>query len=337
MKLSNETKVGILAIISIVVLVLGFNFLKGKSLFSKTPTLFAEFSNIGGLEKSNAVKINGLPIGTVFSMTPKDKEVNTIIVEIHLDRDVAIPTNSVAFIDGPPIGASYITIAKGTTKSYLADGATINTRLEQGMLTELKSQLTPTLQRVNTAIDTLTTTMSSINDIFDVNTKNNLRTIVANLTLSSASLQQLLNAQSGLLAQSLGNVNAITGNLARNNDAITSSIRNVEVTTSNLANANIQGTVATLQATIQELQNTIKRFSSSDGTLGKLMNDRELYDKLNGVTDRLNNVSLSAEILLDDIRVHPKRYVNISVFGGRNKGEPLTSPAAKDTVPVKLK
>src|SRR5947209_18886177 len=99
MKLSNETKVGLLAIVAIVLLVLGFNFLKGKSLFSKTPVLFAVFKNIGSLEKSNQVKINGLPIGTVYNFGPKDKEVNSILVEIHLTREVNIPRNSVAFID----------------------------------------------------------------------------------------------------------------------------------------------------------------------------------------------------------------------------------------------
>ena len=91
MKLSNETKVGLLAIVAILVLVLGFNFLKGKSLFSKTPVLFAEFSNIGSLEKSNSVKINGLPVGSVYNMVPKDQEVNKIVVEIHLSRDISIP------------------------------------------------------------------------------------------------------------------------------------------------------------------------------------------------------------------------------------------------------
>lgn len=335
MKLSNETKIGLLAIISIVVLVLGFNFLKGKSLFSKTPTLYAEFTNIAGLEKSNPVKVNGLPIGTVFNLVPKDKEVNKIIVEIHLNRDVAIPANSVAFIDGGLIGASFINIAKGDANTYLKDGATISTRLEQSMAAELKEQVAPTLARVNQTLDTLSTTIGSFNDILDPNTKNNLRATIANLTLSSAHLQQLLNAQSGMLAQSLGNMNSITGNLARNNDAITSTIRNVEVTTSNLANANIQGTVAALQATIQELQSTVARFNSKDGSLGLLMNDRELYDRLNTTSNRLHTTALSAEILLDDIRVHPKRYVNFSLFGGKNKGEPLTSPILKDTVPVK--
>lgn len=337
MKLTNETKVGLLAVVSIVVLVFGFNFLKGKSLFSKTPVLYAEFTSIAGLEKSNPVKINGLPVGTVYDLVPKDKEVNKIVAEIHLTREVAIPRNSVAYIDGPLVGGSFINIAKGNSNDYLNSGETINTRIEQSMISELKAQVTPTLLRVNETLDSLKRTIGGFNDVLDPNTKNNLRTMVSNLTVSSAHLQRLMNAQSGLLAQSLGNINSVTGNLARNNDAINSTIRNVEVTTSNLANANIQGTVATLQATIKELQNAVTKFNSNNGTLGLLMNDREVYDRLQAAATRLNSTALSAEILLDDIRVHPKRYVNISLFGGKNKGEPLTSPALKDTVPAKIK
>jgi phospholipid/cholesterol/gamma-HCH transport system substrate-binding protein len=88
-----------------------------------------------------------------------------------------------------------------------------------------------------------------------------------------------------------------------------------------------------VQSAIGELKNTIAAFNSKKGSLGLLMNDRELYDKLNKMTDRLNSAALSAEITLDDLRLHPKRYVNISVFGGKTKVEPLTSPAKKDTLP----
>jgi phospholipid/cholesterol/gamma-HCH transport system substrate-binding protein len=109
----------------------------------------------------------------------------------------------------------------------------------------------------------------------------------------------------------------------------------VEVTTSNLANANIQGMVAALQATVSELQTTIKQLNSKNGTIGLLANDRELYDRLTGAANRLQSTALSAEILIDDIRVNPKRYLNFSLIGGKNKGGPLTSPVLKDTTAVR--
>jgi phospholipid/cholesterol/gamma-HCH transport system substrate-binding protein len=333
MKLSNETKVGILAIAAIVVLVLGFNFLKGQNVFSRPPVLYARFTNVGSLDKSNQVKINGLPVGTVSDIKQADKEVTNIIVEIHLTREIDIPKNSIAFIDAGLINSSFINIEKGDQHVYLKSGDTISTRLDQGLLGSIQTQVAPTLTRVNQTLDSLKIILGSINTIFDPNTKNNLQSVVANLAVSSASLQQLLNAQSGQLAQALANINAVTGNMAKNNDAVSSSIRNIEVTTSKLANANIEGTISALQATVGELKNTIANLNSKNGSLGLLMNDRELYDKLNKVSERLGRAALSAEITLDDLRTNPKRYVNISLIGGKSKGEPLTSPAAKDTVP----
>lgn len=335
MKINNETKVGILAVVAILGLVLGFNFLKGKSTFSKSPTIYAVFKEIGSLQKSNEVKINGLPIGTVYDYKPTDKEVNGIIVEIHLTRDISIPVNSIAFIDGGlgGLGASYITIGKGASNTYLQSGDTISTKLDVSLMSDIKQQLSPTITRVNETLDSLKQTLGSVNAIFDPRTNDNLQTIIARLAVTSASIQELMNAQTGALAQSLKNTEAITSNLAKNNDAISSSIRNIEVTTGNLANAPIQQTLAGLQGaigelkgTITELKGTVARVNSPNGTLGALLNDKKLYDQLNRST-------LALEILLDDVRVHPKRYVNISVFGGKPKADAITSPTVKDTIP----
>jgi phospholipid/cholesterol/gamma-HCH transport system substrate-binding protein len=333
MKISNEAKVGILAIAAILVLVLGFNFLKGRNLFNREPTLYAVFRNIGSLEKSNQVKINGLPVGTVYNFTPADKEVNSIVVEIHLNRDIVIPKNSVAYIDGALVGSSYINIEKGDANNYLQAGDTISTRLEGGLVADIKTQLTPTITRVNETLDSFKLILGSMGSIFDPSTNNNIQTLIASLTISASHLQGLLNTQTGALAQTLNNMNAVSGNLARSNDAISSSIRNVEVTTANLANARIQETVAALEGTITELKGSaaglrgsIEKLNNPNGTLGALMNDRKLYDQL-------NKAALGLEILLDDVRLHPKRYVNISVFGGKSSPEPITSPAIKDTIP----
>ena len=334
MKISNEAKVGLLAIVAIIVLVLGFNFLKGATLFSKSPVIYAKFKNLGALEKSNAVKIQGLPIGTVYNYNASDPEVTDIVVEIHLTKDVLIPKNSVAFIDGSPLGASFITIKKGSGNSYLASGDTISTDLSSGLLGDLKEQIAPTMTRVNATLDSLKLAIGNINSIFDPNTNSNLQLLIARMTLSAASLQKLLNAETGALAQTLNNMNAVTGNLARNNETINRSIRNVETVTTSLANARIQETMSSLEGTINEmkgaatgLRGSIEKINSPDGTLGALVNDRKLYDQL-------NRAALGLEILLDDVRVHPKRYVNISVFGGKTKTDALTSPTVKDTIPT---
>jgi phospholipid/cholesterol/gamma-HCH transport system substrate-binding protein len=200
-------------------------------------------------------------------------------------------------------------------------------------MSDIKAQIAPTLVRLNETFDSLKITIGALNSVFDPTTKNNLRSFVANMNATSAQLAMLMDARHGALAGSLNNMNAITGNLAANNAAISSSIRNVETATSNLAATDLKGTVETMRATILDLQNSIKNLNSPNGTLGLMMNDHQLYDRLNSTANRLNSTALSAEILLDDIRINPKRYVNISVFGGKNKGGPITSPAPKDTIP----
>jgi phospholipid/cholesterol/gamma-HCH transport system substrate-binding protein len=176
--------------------------------------------------------------------------------------------------------------------------------------------------------------IGSIAAIFDPSTNNNLQTLIARLTLTSGHLQELMNSQSGALAKSLNNMNSVTGNLAKSNDAISSSIRNVETTTGKLANVRIQETMTALEETITELKGSagglrtsVDKINSPDGTLGALMNDRKLYDQM-------ARTILGLEILLDDVRLHPKRYVNLSVFGGKSKPDALTSPATKDTIPA---
>lgn len=331
MKINNETKVGLLALVAVVLLVLGFSFLKGSTLFNKQPSVFAVFKDLGALEKSNVVKINGLAVGTVYSFTPINKEVDGIIVEIHLTREVNIPANSIAFIDGSLIGSSYIKIEKGDARTYLQPGDTINTNVAGGIIANLQQQLTPTVARVNDVADSLKLVLGSLHRVLDPATNTNLQSMIASLANSANNLQRLTNAESGIVAQTMGSINSVTGNLARNNEQIASTIRNLELTTANLANAPIQQTVAALQGTIDQLKTTIGRLDQNvnnpNGSLGKLLNDKQLYEQL-------NKVALSMEILLDDVRMHPKRYVNVSVFGGKNKAEPLTSPATKDTILV---
>ncbi|HQV61702.1 MAG TPA: MCE family protein, partial [Chitinophagaceae bacterium] len=94
MKISNETKVGILSIVALTILIVGFNFLKGKDVFNRSDKIYAVFKDLGTLEKSNEVKINGLPIGIVYDKQEKDKNVSAIVVTINLTRNVNIPKNS---------------------------------------------------------------------------------------------------------------------------------------------------------------------------------------------------------------------------------------------------
>ena len=328
MTINHETKVGILTIVALAMLILGFNFLKGKDVFNNSKKIYAIFPKLGSLTKSNEVKINGLTIGTVYDLQEVDKNVSGIKVTISLTRDVNIPVNSVAYISANVvgIGSASIIIEKGDATTYLKDGDVLNTRIDEGLFGGLTSEVSPTLTKIRNSLDTVNKVLSNVNTIFDAGAKRNLQTTIANLALASNSLNKLLDLQTSALGTALNNVNSITGNIKNNNDSLTAVISNTKKFTEQLARLEMKKTMDTLQAAVSQLKFTMTKISSNEGTLGALINDRQLYN-------RLNDAVLSAEILIDDLRTHPKRYVNVSVFGKKDKGGALTSPAKKDTVP----
>jgi len=328
MKISQETKVGILSVIAIALLIMGFNFLKGKDVFKKRKQIYAVFKDLGPLSKSNEVKINGYVIGSVYDLQARDKDVTGIVATINLTEDVNIPDNSQAYISSPLVGSSYITIEKGDSKNYIKPGDTLNTRRDPGLFEDVKSQINPTLDKVREGIDSLKVVFSNINTLFNPQNKARITEVLSNLSMATNSLNSLLNTQTGALARTLENTSAVSANLRHNNDSITAAISNVKRFSERLSSLELERTIDTLQTAISQFRAAVAKMNSTEGSLGALLNDRQLYNKL-------NDVALSAEILLDDMRTHPKRYVNFSIFGRRDRGDALNSPVKKDSTAVK--
>jgi phospholipid/cholesterol/gamma-HCH transport system substrate-binding protein len=155
MKISNETKVGTLTAIAITLLILGFNFLKGKNLFQKKATMYVTFKKVEGLNISDAVKINGLRVGSVEGMQEGDKNLNNVVVGYQLTREINIPIDSYGKIEAAPLGAAYIVITMGTSNQFLKDGDTIKGLESPGLVQDLKSYLVPTIDNANQTLLTL--------------------------------------------------------------------------------------------------------------------------------------------------------------------------------------
>jgi phospholipid/cholesterol/gamma-HCH transport system substrate-binding protein len=331
MKVNNETKIGILAIVGILALILGFNFLKGKSFFKKEKYVYAVFEDIQGLGNSNPVVINGLQIGHIANLDG-GKLLKRIIVTVELTKDVLIPNNSLAVINPSLLGSVSLEIKLGNANTYLKTGDTLLTILSGGAFDEALKMINPVLYEVRNAVKSLDSVLHIVTNVFDPNTKKNIRGVIENLntvtasfTISAASLQTLLNPKNGLLAKSLDNVNAFSTNLIGNNDKLNNIMSNAEKTSASLANINLQQTLNTLDSAANQLKAGIAKINSNSGSIGLLLNDTKLYDNLAGTSNKIN-------ILLDDIRVHPKRYLTISVFSKKDKGNYITAPLIDDTL-----
>lgn len=330
MTISNETKIGSLTAIAITLLILGVNFLKGKSMSGDSTNYYAIFNDIQGLTSSNPVVINGKEVGTI-AKTDGGKDMRQITVSIRMKEDVNIPSDAYAVITKSLLGNVQLEIKLGNSTAFKKDGDTIKTIMTGDFISDAVKKLDPVLYQVTQAVATLDTLLNTVNAVFDPHTKNNIKGMMENLNkttaslaVSSASLQTMLNAQTGSVAKTLDNVNSITGNLANNNEKLNNTLSNFETLSGNLSKLELQKTLTTLNGTIGELQNTIGKVNGDKGTLGLMMNDTKLYNNLNATSNKLN-------LLLDDIRLHPKRYINVSVFGKKDKNQPLMIPLP-DTV-----
>lgn len=330
-KISNETKIGVLAVVALAALILGFNFLKGSSMFQHTKHLYAVFDNVEGLEVSNAVQIDGLTIGSITAINESDKDLsNGIVVTITLKKDVHIPRNSIGEINSGFISSATIVIDKGDDTHYLDDGDTLQTKQKGNLFAQVQSSVNPVILKLGGTLTSLDSLIEVIGTMFDPRLKNNFSAIMANLATTSAELQRMLNTQTGAIAQSLKNMNDFTANLAKNNDKITHTLDNLDRASDSLAAARLPTAVTELDATMAELRNAIGRINSTNGSLGLLINDKHLYQNL-------DNTARSLNTLLDDFRMHPKRYVNISVFGKKDKTGPLMSPLSDSAATKPLK
>lgn len=331
-KISNETKVGALTAIAITLFILGFNFLKGKDVFARNDYIYAKFNSVNGLVPSNPVIMNGFPIGTVYETAPGDENLNTVLVTIQIKEDINIPTNSVATIKSNPLGTPAMEIIKGNATTYVQAGDTINTESPESFFGSIFDKLGPTQAGLNKVLGSADTLMDNISLTLNDEMRRNLQatiaglnTISANLAVTTAEINTLLRSEQSRLKTSLANIESFSGNMAKAGNSLPGITSRIDTFTYNLSQLELEQTIAKLNAAVNQLSDLVGKLQSTDNSIGALMNDRQLYDNL---TSTINSTNL----LLQDLRLHPKRYVNISVFGKKDKSKPLMRPMDEDSI-----
>lgn len=299
MKFTKEIKIALVAVLGILVLFFGLNFLKGMTIFSNDNTYFVSFKDISGLSSSNPIYADGYKVGVVKHINYDYDNNGNIIVQIDLNKDLRIPKGSSAEINSDLMGNVKMNLLLANNpRERINLGDTIIGGMNSGLMGKVAA-LVPTVEKMLPKIDSILTRVNTLlGDPAIANSLHNIEGITTNLNTTS---QQLNILATGL--------NKSVPGLMHKTDGI---LTNTNKFTSNLASVDVAGTMAQVDETIANLKSFTNKLNSKDGTLGHLMNDPTLYNNM-------NNTMISADSLLINVRQHPKRYVHFSVFGRKDK------------------
>ena len=318
MKLSREVKTGILALLGILAVIFGFSYLKSSSVFDDSAKYHAVYDNVVGLQSGTQVSINGLVVGNVLDIKFKDEQFRSVVT-FSINKGYKFSKNSLAQIyDTGIIGGKGLQIVPVFDGAPMAQsGDTLQSTTKPGITALVQEKLTPLQNKVEGAVSNADSLLMNVNDVLNDQTRLELRQSIAGLNRLVNSFQTSANAMNEVLTnnkqdleQSLENINTITSNFS--------------VLSKELTEADLAGTLTKLKGTVDNLNGLLGKIEKGEGSLGKLTKDEELYDNLTSASREL-------DLLLQDFRLNPKRYVNVSVFGKKQKEYelPENDPAAK--------
>ena len=299
MKLTKEIKIALIAIVGILVMYFGINFLKGMNLFSTNNTYYMTFDDIQGLGASTPIYADGYKVGTVDGMEYDYEENGPIKVKVDINKDLRIPQGSKAEIVKDLMGNLQVNLllANNPRERVEPDGV-IPGAVNGGMM-DKAANLIPVVEKMLPKLDSILTSVNALlADPALAASLHNVETITSNLTVSTRELNTLMAGLNKQVPGMIGKANGVLDNTNR--------------LTANLASLDVQGTLNRVNQTLESAHQFTEKLNSNQGSLGLLMNDTKLYDNLTSTMSH-------ADSLVIDLKAHPKRYVHFSVFGRKDK------------------
>lgn len=305
MKISREVKLGLLGTLTLFLFIWGIAYLKGKDIFSSQLTIYSEFGNVTGLVETNPVIVSGVKIGQVDEISFHPDGSGRIIVSMILNKEIGIPKNSVAHLKGADfMGFREIELIIGDAPATVSNGDTIVSRTSTSLLEDAGQQLAPVKEQAEVLLARVDSVLAAIQYVFSEDIQNNLTQSIESLKNTMVTIDK----QSGRLDAIMANAESITTNLKDNNESITNIIQNFSSISDTLAALEIARTMAEVNTTMESLSGTMEKIQRGEGSIGLLVNDDALYQNLETSSKKL-------DLLLEDIRLNPRRYINVSVFG----------------------
>ena len=318
MKLSNEIKVGIFVLATVIVIFSGYNFLKGSDMISNVQKFYVYYQNIDGLGISNEVQINGFKVGKVQSMQIVPERNNMILVRFDIDRKIKIYKNTVFKINQVPLSNTVVSLQNIDTKEMANSGDTLKGESTASILSQFTEEIAPIKQRAITVMESMDTILAQFSDMMNKGGNKGFRSAfseiqltIHNLKETSESMNTMVKGSSERLNSIIKNVDEITANLKNNNAVISNALKNINQITDDVSKSNLKQTIENTNKTMADLSVIVNKIKTGEGSIGLLVNDDKLYNNLKSSSANLDK-------LVIDLKANPKRYVHFSIFGGKS-------------------
>lgn len=308
MKFSREFKIGLVTLIALGLLLWGVNYLKGINIFRPTARYYVIYNDVSGLIESAVVYCNGMNIGKVNRIEFDGGNLDRIVVELSMDRKIRLARNTKAVLKSSSLISSTkdLYLIPGEGPGEYAPGDTLTGVTDGGLL----DSVDPLLEKVGLLVTTLDSLAFSLNSLVDETTRDGIRGMVESLNTSVASLKKSLQPD-GSIYSSLDNLTSVTENLRKSNEDISRVLNNLADVSDTLVKADISALVANLNQTFTGTASLLESINKGKGSAGQILTSDSLYTNLNIALESLDK-------LLNDLREHPGRYIQLSVFGRKN-------------------
>lgn len=319
--MKKEVKAGILVLLAIGLFIYGFNFLKGKDLFSKHRSFYAIYKGVDGLDVSNPVQISGFKVGQVKDIYLYPDNSGRVVVQLYLSNlDFEISDSAVAkIVSSDLLGSKAVELMLKKGSKPAANGDTLRSDTEDDIKSAVDKRIAPLQKKAESLISSIDSVMVVVQAVLDKGTRDNLtksfetiKKTIETFEKTSLRLDTLVKNEKYKLSVIFSKVESISTTIASNNDKLSNAIRNFSDISDSLAKANIKSTLERTNKTMGEVSDIMEKINKGEGSMGLLINDKKLYRDLDSTSANLDR-------LLEDMRINPRRYVHVSVFGKKEK------------------
>jgi phospholipid/cholesterol/gamma-HCH transport system substrate-binding protein len=328
-KFSKEVATGFFVILAIGLLVAGINFLKGNSFFGGDDFYYAYFPNSGQVTPATDVVVNGVIVGKVLDvqLTDEKDSLKRVIIRFNIqDRNFKIPVGSTVEAGAIDLFSKGLIVRSNPdiSKGFYEPGNEVPGLVLTDITTQVKSYVDPITQKLQMVMTSVDKTVTNLSAFWDTTASSEMESSLREVKLAikkfgnaASEIESLVVEEKVKLSRIMSNVQDITYNLKKSNDTVKAIVGNVKRITDDLVTADFKGVIENAKNTLSKVNTTLDAANSGEGTLGKLLGDDSLYNELVQTNQELQN-------LVNDLQVHPERYIHFSVFGAKTKGVELS-------------